>query len=68
MPVWAQDFVNLQPFRFTLSFSLELVVGDLSGRELLIGMALQLLYPVLTVIVARRLWRCGLRNYSAVGA
>lgn len=68
MPGWAQDFVNVQPFRFTLSFSLELVVGDLGRGEVLVGMSLQLLYPVLTVLAARWLWRRGLRNYSAVGA
>lgn len=68
MPVWAQGFVNIQPFRFTLSFSLELIVGDLSTSELLIGMTLQLAYPILVVVAAQRLWRRGIRAYTAVGA
>jgi ABC-2 type transport system permease protein len=68
MPAWSQGFIDVQPFRFTLSFSLELLIGDLSSRDLAIGMALQLMYPMLTVIAARRLWQRGLRAYSAVGA
>jgi ABC-2 type transport system permease protein len=68
MPVWAQGFVDGQPFRFTLSFSLELLLGHLSRTELAAGMALQLLYPALTVLGAIWLWRRGLRAYAAVGA
>lgn len=68
MPTWAQGFIDLQPFRFTLSFPLEIVVGDLAAADIALGMILQLAYPVLTVLVARWLWRRGLRSYSAVGA
>lgn len=68
LPAWSQGFVEVQPFRFTLSFPLELVVRDLSGQELATGMALQVIYPVLTVLAARALWRRGLRAYTAVGA
>ncbi|HWV23282.1 MAG TPA: ABC-2 family transporter protein [Thermomicrobiales bacterium] len=68
LPAWSQGIVDIQPFRFTLSFSLELVVGDLSTRDLAIGMALQLIYPVLAVLAARAIWRRGLQAYTAVGA
>ncbi len=68
MPAWAQGFVDVQPFRFTLSFSLELLIGDLSAAEQAAGMALQLLYPALTVVGAIWIWRRGLRAYAAAGA
>lgn len=68
MPAWAQGFIDMQPYRFTLSFSLELIIGDLSRSELITGMILQLVYPVLFVVAARSFWRRGLRAYSAVGA
>lgn len=67
-PVWAQGFLDLQPFRFTMSFSLELLVGDLAGSDLVIGMALQLLYAALFLLGAIYVWRRGLRAYTAVGA
>lgn len=68
MPAWSQEFINAQPFRFTLSFPLELVVGDLAASDVATGMSLQILYPVLTVIAARWVWQRGLRAYTAVGA
>ncbi len=68
MPVWAQGIIDLQPFRFTLSFSLEVVIGDLSTRELVLGMTLQIVYAALTLFAAIRVWRRGLRAYTAVGA
>ena len=68
LPAWSQGFVEAQPFRFTLSFSLEIVVRDLTARELAAGMAMQLVYPVLTVLAARAIWQRGLRAYTAVGA
>jgi ABC-2 type transport system permease protein len=67
-PAWSQGFMEVQPFRFTLSFSLELLVEDLSTRDIIFGMTLQLLYPVLAVVAARAVWKRGLRAYSAVGA
>jgi ABC-2 type transport system permease protein len=68
MPAWSQGFIDVQPFRFTLSFPLEILIGDLSTRDLSSGMVLQLVYPVLAVLAARGLWRRGLRAYSAAGA
>jgi ABC-2 type transport system permease protein len=68
MPAWSQGFIDVQPFRFTLSFSLELLLGGLSTAEVATGMALQLAYPALTVVAAIWIWRRGLRAYAAVGA
>lgn len=67
MPAWSQGLIDVQPFRFTLSFSLELLVANLATPEIARGMALQIAYPVLTVLAARWLWRRGMRSYSAVG-
>ena len=68
MPDWAGGFVAFQPFRYTLSFPIELVIGDLSGGDLMIGMALQIAYPIIFVACAMALWRRGMRAYAAVGA
>lgn len=68
MPSWSQGFMDLQPFRFMVSFPLEIVVGDLSSRELAIGFGTQMAYVVLALVGWRAVWRRGLRAYSAVGA
>lgn len=67
-PAWVQGFMDVQPFRFTLSFSLELLVGDLTGVDLLIGMTLQIVYAAIFLIGAIHVWRRGMRAYTAVGA
>nr|WP_238355212.1 ABC-2 family transporter protein [Kribbella sandramycini] len=68
MPSWSRGFVEFQPFRFTVSFPVEIVAGRLSGAELLLGFGLQLGYVVLAGVLARVVWAAGLRAYSAVGA
>lgn len=68
LPAWSQGFIDIQPFRFTLSFSLEIVVGELTTQDLVLGTTLQLIYPVLAVLAARAMWQRGLRAYTAVGA
>jgi ABC-2 type transport system permease protein len=67
-PGQISGFVLAQPFRYTLSFPLEVLVGGLSGRELALGFALQAGYCVLLWGLYRITWRYGLRAYSAVGA
>jgi len=68
MPAWAQGFVTAQPFRFTVSFPVEIVTGDLSAGAVASGFALQVVYVVLACVAARFVWKAGLRAYSAVGA
>ena len=57
-----------QPFRYTLSFPLEILTGQLSGPALAAGFAWQIGYCVGLWALYRLLWRFGLRAYSAAGA
>jgi len=68
MPEWSRGFVDHQPFRYTVSFPVEIVAGDLSGHDLLAGLGIQLGYVVVTGVIARLVWAAGIRAYSAVGA
>ncbi|MEU8225408.1 ABC-2 family transporter protein [Kribbella sp. NPDC048915] len=68
MPSWSQGFVEYQPFRYTVSFPVEIVAGSLSGPELLAGLGIQCGYVVVFAGVARAVWLAGIRSYSAVGA
>lgn len=61
-------FVQLQPFRYTLSFPIEVLTGSLSREELALGFGCELAYCVLLWGCYRLMWRYGLRAYSAVGA
>jgi len=68
MPDWSRTFVDYQPFRYTVSFPVEIVAGQLTGHELLVGLGIQLGYVVVFAAIARLVWSAGIRAYSAVGA
>ena len=56
MPAWAEDVANVLPFKWSFYFPIQTLVGDLSNRELLEGLGIQLLWIVaLTGLVPRRL-------------
>jgi ABC-2 type transport system permease protein len=68
MPEWSRGFIDHQPFRFTVSFPVEIVAGNLSSADLLMGLAMQLGYVMVFGVAARLVWAVGLKSYSAVGA
>jgi ABC-2 type transport system permease protein len=68
MPDWSRGFIDNQPFRYTVSFPVEIVVGDLAGRDLLTGLGIQFAYVLVFAVIARVVWSHGIRAYSAVGA
>jgi ABC-2 type transport system permease protein len=67
MPGWAGGVVAVQPFRFTVSYPLEVLLGTVSG-SLAAGFALQTGWTVAFIAAAALVWRRGLRNYQAAGA
>ena len=54
-----------QPWRFTLSFPLEIVTGALDPGAIAYGFALQLAYIAALALVIRVVWSYGLRAYAA---
>ena len=58
----------VQPFRFLLSFPLELLTGDLSAEGIREGFAWQSAYVLAALLGYRLIWRFGLRAYAASGA
>jgi ABC-2 type transport system permease protein len=67
-PPWAMGIVQAQPFRYTLSFPLEILTGTLSVDAMVRGFAWQAAYAVGLYALYRVQWRYGLRAYSAAGA
>lgn len=56
------------PFRYTNSFTVEIITGRLSGNDLWFGFALQAFWALFFFCIAQAIWKIALRNYSAVGA
>lgn len=61
-------FLEVQPWRYTISFPLEILMGGLSTVDLARGFAWQAGYCLLFGIAYHRVWRAGLRAYAATGA
>jgi ABC-2 type transport system permease protein len=57
----------LLPYRYMLSFPLEVLRGKLSFLEILAGITASFLYGLLFYAIGRRLWKKGLREYTAYG-
>jgi ABC-2 type transport system permease protein len=67
-PPWLQVTASILPFRWTLGFPVELLLGRLTPAEALIGLGVQAAWVVLAYVLMRLVWRAGIRLYTAVGA
>jgi ABC-2 type transport system permease protein len=67
LPEWVQGWTRLLPYRYTLSFPLEVLRGRLPPDALLNGLLIGIGWSLVFVFLCRRLWRGGLREYTAYG-
>lgn len=71
-PVWMlpsglQLAARILPFRFMVSFPVEVLMGQVSGYDLLIGFGYQALWAAVAMTISALVWRLGLRRYTAIG-
>ena len=67
LPGPMQTAATILPFRYMVSFPVEVLTGQLSGSDLGTGFALQVGWLLVTLALFLVVWRAGLRRYSAVG-
>lgn len=67
-PQTIQSISLFLPFRYILSFPVEIITGRIIGLNISAGLALQAFWCILMIFVCRALWKNGLKRYSAVGA
>jgi ABC-2 type transport system permease protein len=67
LPGWVAKLAAVLPFRFMLAFPVETLVGLLSPAQALRQLGAQWLYVAVTGVVALRVWRAGVRRFSAFG-
>ena len=68
MPPLMRAVATALPFRWMLSFPVELALGRLSPSQALQGIAVQAVWLALSLAALALVWRRGVRRYSAVGA
>ena len=59
---------TILPFRWTTSFPVELLLGRLTPREVVTGLAVQAAWVAVCAFLLRIVWRAGIREFTAVGA
>jgi ABC-2 type transport system permease protein len=67
-PSFIQGVATILPFRWMISFPLELLLGRLTPSQTLVGFVTQIIWLVVSVVLIKIVWRAGVRIYSAVGA
>jgi ABC-2 type transport system permease protein len=67
LPSWVADVARWSPFRFMLSFPVELMTRDIPAAELATLCGWQVGYTAGTIALALGMWRLGIRRFEAVG-
>lgn len=70
LEVFGPRFVQLTsflPFKYTVSYPINVLNGQLSPAEMIQGMLIQCAWIVICLVLAEGLWRVGGKRYVAVG-
>lgn len=67
MPDGIRTFLKLLPFTYELYFPVAIFMEKVRGADLWIGLTIQAGWVVVCFLVARLMWRAGLRRYESVG-
>ncbi|MDJ0752193.1 MAG: ABC-2 family transporter protein [Ardenticatenaceae bacterium] len=67
-PDFLQDILLFLPYRYVLSFPIELLLGRLNSADIGLGFVVQWGWVAFLFLLFPKLWRRGVSKYSAVGA
>ena len=68
LPGWLQTVASISPFRWMLSFPVELLLGRVSETAVRNGLIVQFVWLLLSFTAVNLIWRAGVRRYSAFGS
>ncbi len=66
-PVDIRGFVEMLPFKYLAYFPAAVFLGKVSGAEMYLGLAIELVWVVFFIVLARTLWWRGVNRYSGFG-
>jgi ABC-2 type transport system permease protein len=67
LPAALAGIVDLTPYPWIIGFPVSLAVNDMAREEIVRGIAMQILWIAVFVVLHRVLWRRGIRRFGAVG-
>lgn len=68
LPVWVQNIATFSPYRWMLSFPVELLLGRANTADIWWGLLAQGFWTILGVVAVKLIWRAGVKQYAAFGA
>jgi len=68
MPYTIQNIARVLPFQLYMYLPIQTIQGQLSMNEILHGYGIGVIWLVIALILFRRVWSAGIKQYSAVGA
>jgi ABC-2 type transport system permease protein len=67
LPLWLQEICNSLPFVYETFFPAAILIGHVSGPDMLAGFLWQWAWIGFFYVLSGILWKLGLRQYTAVG-
>lgn len=67
MPPFFQKIAAVLPFKYLIYMPAQLFLGKSSANEQLVGLTIQSLWLIALVFLTKKIWRKGIRIYSAFG-
>ncbi len=67
MPDWAQTLADVLPFKWAFGYPIEVLIGQLTPEAALFGLAAQVFWILLGIVVVGLVWRSAITRFSAVG-
>lgn len=66
-PAWAHFYLNLMPFRYTISFPIEILMGLSTSTDIFFGFFVALFWLIFLIIVYKVLFKLAIKKYEAYG-
>ncbi len=68
MPKIVQDIAQFLPFQLLIYFPIQLILGRLTPPQIIQGFLVGIAWLAVSILFFDRVWRAGIKQYSAVGA
>ncbi len=66
-PDWSQGILNILPFRYLLSYPLNIFLGKLNIIEIITGLIIMFLWSILLTYIVQIIWQRGSKQYTGIG-
>lgn len=66
-PEWSHQILNLLPFRYLVSFPIQIFFGQLSSAQIFSGFGVTFVWSVILTFAVKVIWGRGNKQYSGIG-